>query len=70
MEGDGERGVKLEKIERCTEGEALALTTELIDELIQFDLKMHKFFNNVNLEQELLQYLMDEGLESGLIGKA
>ena len=61
---------KLEKIERCTEGEALELTTELIDELIQFDLKMHKFFNNVNLEQELLQYLMDEGLESGLIGKA
>ena len=61
---------KLEKIERCTEGEALELTTELIDELIQFDLKMHKFFNNVNLEQELLQYLMDEGIESGLIGKA
>ena len=61
---------KLEKIERCTEGEALELTTELIDELIQFDLKMHKFFNNVNLEQELLQYLIDEGLESGLIGKA
>ena len=30
----------------------------------------NKFFNNVNLEQELLQYLMDEGLESGLIGKA
>ena len=35
---------KLEKIERCTEGEALELTTELIDELIQFDLKMHKFY--------------------------
>ena len=61
---------KLEKIEKCTDGEALELTTELIDELIQFDLKMNKFFNSVNLEQELLQYLMDEGIESGLIGKA
>jgi|TARA_B100000287_G_scaffold50770_1_gene44989 hypothetical protein len=61
---------RLEKIEKCTEGEALELTTELIDELIQFDLKMNKFFNSVNLEQELLQYLMDEGIESGLIGKA
>jgi hypothetical protein len=61
---------RLEKIEKCTEGEALELTTNLIDELIQFDLKMNKFFNSVNLEQELLQYLMDEGIESGLIGKA
>ena len=61
---------RLEKIEKCTEGEALELTTNLIDELIQFDLKMHKFFESVNLEQELLQYLMDEGIESGLIGKA
>ena len=60
----------LEQIEKCTEGEALELTTNLIDELIQFDLKMNKFFNSVNLEQELLQYLMDEGIESGLIGKA
>ena len=40
---------RLEKIEKCTEGEALELTTELIDELIQFDLKMNKFFNSVNL---------------------
>ena len=61
---------RLEKIEKCTDGEALELTTNLIDELIQFDLKMHKFFESVNLEQELLQYLMDEGIESGLIGKA
>jgi hypothetical protein len=31
---------------------------------------MNQFFESVNLEQELLQYLMDEGIESGLIGKA
>jgi len=61
---------RLEKIEKCTDGEALELTTNLIDELIQFDLKLNKFFKSVNLEQELLQYLMDEGIESGLIGKA
>ena len=42
----------------------------LIDELIQFDLKMNKFFQNVNMEEQLLQYLMDEGIEAGLIGKA
>ena len=40
---------KLEKIEKCTDGEALELTTSLIDELIQFDLKMNKFFQNVNM---------------------
>jgi hypothetical protein len=61
---------RLEKIEKCTDGEASKLTTNLIDELIQFDLKMNQFFESVNLEQELLQYLMDEGIESGLIGKA
>ena len=61
---------KLEKIEKCTDGEALELTTSLIDELIQFDLKMNKFFKNVNMEEQLLQYLMDEGIEAGLIGKA
>jgi hypothetical protein len=61
---------KLEKIEKCTDGEALELTTSLIDELIQFDIKMNKFFKNVNVEEQILQYLMDEGIESGLIGKA
>ena len=61
---------KLENIEQCADGEALELTTSLIDELIQFDLKMNKFFQNVNMEEQLLQYLMDEGIESGLIGKA
>ena len=61
---------KLENIEQCADGEALELTTSLIDELIQFDLKMNKFFKNVNMEEQLLQYLMDEGIESGLIGKA
>jgi len=61
---------KLEKIEQCTDGEALELTTSLIDELIQFDLTLNKFFQNANMEEQLLQYLMDEGIESGLIGKA
>jgi len=31
---------------------------------------MNKFFKNVNMEEQLLQYLMDEGIEAGLIGKA
>jgi hypothetical protein len=61
---------RLEEIEKHTDGEAKELTTNLIGELIEFDLKMHKFFQSVNLEQELLQYLMDEGIESGLIGQA
>ncbi len=61
---------RLEKIEKCTEGEALKLTTSLIDELIQFDIKLNEFFQNANMEEQLLQYLMDEGIESGLIGKA
>jgi|TARA_B110001454_G_scaffold162864_1_gene152398 hypothetical protein len=61
---------RLEEIEKHTDGESLELTTRLIDDLIQFDLKMHKFFQGINLEQELLQYLMDEGIDSGLIGKA
>ena len=65
-----EKVEKLEKIEKCTDGEALELTTSLIDELIQFDIKMNKFFKNVNVEEQILQYLMDEGIESGLIGKA
>ena len=61
---------RLEEIEKHTDGESLELTTRLIDDLIQFDLKMYKFFQGINLEQELLQYLMDEGIDSGLIGKA
>ena len=36
---------RLEKIEKCTDGEASKLTTNLIDELIQFDLKMNQFIN-------------------------
>ncbi len=60
----------LEQIEKCTEGEALELTTSLIDELIQFDLKMDKFFKNVNAEEQILEFLMKEGIENGLIGKA
>ena len=65
-----EKVERLELIEKCTDGEAFELTTNLIDELIQFDLKLNKFFQGINLEQELLQYLMDEGIDSGLIGKA
>ena len=61
---------RLEEIEKHTDGEANELTTNLIGELIEFDLKMHKFFQSVNLEQELLEYLMDQGIESGLIGQA
>jgi hypothetical protein len=61
---------KLENIEQCADGEALELTTSLIDELIQFDLKMDKFFKNVNAEEHILDTLMKEGIESGLIGKA
>tara|TARA_A100001201_G_C4026705_1_gene182231 strand:+ start:477 stop:686 length:210 start_codon:yes stop_codon:yes gene_type:complete len=61
---------KLEAIEQCSNGEALELTTNLIDELIQFDLKMNKFFQNVNAEEQILKFLMEEGIENGLIGKA
>ena len=61
---------KLEAIEQCSNGEALELTTNLIDELIQFDLKMNKFFENVNAEEQILKFLMEEGIENGLIGKA
>ncbi len=61
---------KLENIEQCVDGEALELTTSLIDELIQFDLKMDQFFKNVNAEEQILEFLMKEGIENGLIGKA
>jgi len=44
--------------------------SNLIDELIEFDLKMVKFFDNVNLEEQLMQYLIDKGLDAGVLGQA
>ena len=70
---------KVERIERELANPDLELkdvrkirerATHLINELIEFDLKMAKFFENVNLEEQLMQYLIDEGLDAGVLGQA
>ena len=70
---------KMERIERELANPDLELkgvhkirerATHLINELIEFDLKMAKFFENVNLEEQLMQYLIDEGLDAGVLGQA
>ena len=70
---------KIERIERELANPDLELedihkirkrATHLINELIEFDRKMAKFFDNVNLEEQLMKYLIDEGIDSGMLGQA
>ena len=61
---------RLECIEQLTDGESRELVLNLIDELIEFDMKVVKFFEHISMEEELMQYLINEGLDEGLIGRA
>ena len=66
---------KLEKIESKSDGEARELCGRLIDDLIEYDLKMEKFMRQVNRdvlkeEENIIDYLMKEGIKSGSIGEA
>jgi len=70
---------KLEKIEELSDGKARQLCTNLIDDLIEFDLQMasivkkhsKKFVKQMEAEEdEFIKFLMKEGIESGSIGEA
>ena len=68
---------RLEQIEKKSDGDAKELCANLIDDLIEYDLKMAKMLQNApvmkELEQggdEFIKFLMEEGIKSGSIGEA
>jgi len=63
---------RLEQIEARCKGEAQELCYELINDLIEEDLKLEKTFKKFNrkLEDDFIEYLMTEGIKSGSIGEA
>ena len=70
---------KLEEIEKETDGKARDLCGKLIDDLIEYDIEMSKFMNKVNRdvmkgmereEDSLIEYLINQGIQSGSIGEA
>ena len=63
---------RLEKIEALCKDEARDLCYELINDLIEEDLKLEKTFRKFNrkLEDDFIEYLMTEGIKSGSIGEA
>jgi hypothetical protein len=70
---------KLEEIEKRCKGEARDLCGQLIDDIIEWDMRMASILKNTNkkimkeMEQEgdeFIKFLMKEGIESGSIGEA
>ena len=70
---------RLEEIEKVSDSEAKELCANLIDDLIEYDLKMAQMIKNASspvmkeLEQEgdeFIKFLMEEGIKSGSIGEA
>ena len=71
---------RLEEIEKESKGEAQKMCAELIDDLIEYDLKIAKMMssqaNNSIMKQleqegdEFIKFLMEEGIKSGSIGEA
>ena len=62
----------MEQIEALCKDEARDLCYELINDLIEEDLKLEKTFKKFNrkLEDDFIEYLMTEGIKSGSIGEA
>jgi len=63
---------KLEEIENHTEGEGSKLINSLIEELIEIDLRLEKGFKkHLNKDKdEFMDKLLQDGIDSGLIGEA
>ena len=64
---------RLEEIEQVSDEKSIELVTSLIDDIIEFDLHMEKLFDKITkdaVEQDMMEFLMEHGIESGSIGEA
>ena len=64
---------RLEKIEIKSDGEVNAMCTELIDDLIEYELmvdkEIHKITETLKTE-DWMQMMLEEGIKSGSVGEA
>tara|TARA_R100001163_G_C5019034_1_gene162382 strand:+ start:69 stop:284 length:216 start_codon:yes stop_codon:yes gene_type:complete len=63
---------RLEAIERESDGKSLKMLSELIDDLIKFDMETSKEYKKFSREvaDGMMTMLFEEGIASGSIGEA